>query len=66
MQRVYSLLVDNNSGVLSRISGLSLPDFRLSLNIRTIHKKRIQHRQYYSRCDGRFKIYENHDCIQWR
>ena len=31
-----------------------------------IHKKRIQHRQYHSRCDGRSKIYENHDCIQWR
>ncbi len=40
MQRVFSLLVDNNPGVLSRVSGL-------------FSKHEIQYRQYNCRSYGR-------------
>ena len=53
MQRVYSLLVDNNSGVLSRISGLFT---RRGYNIDSIT----------AGVTADSEIYENHDCIQWR
>ena len=48
--QVFSLLVDNNPGVLSRC--------------RVIQQTRIQYRQHHGRCDDRYEVYEDYSsCI---
>lgn len=53
MQRVFSLLVDNNPGVLSRVSGLFS---RRGYSIDSIT----------AGVDGRSEIYQNYHCGQRR